>query len=155
MWIDLATFQSVVAHTTLVSIDLVVERSDGKILLGQRKNRPAKGYWFVPGGRVLKGESLDNAFERLCKTELDHKFKRKAARFMGVYEHFYDDSFFSEGEDFPSTHYVVLGYHLRLKTESELILPDCQHHAFRWLSPAEIRHDQSVHEYSRAYLQDL
>ena len=47
-------FEVVVESTPLVSIDLVVRAPDKKILLGKRVNRPAQGYWFVPGGRILK-----------------------------------------------------------------------------------------------------
>ncbi|WP_259346526.1 NUDIX domain-containing protein [Vibrio rotiferianus] len=52
--------------TPLVSIDLVIENAQGQTLLWLHNNRPAQGFWFVPGGRVLKGESLKDAFLRLC-----------------------------------------------------------------------------------------
>ena len=51
-------FTEVIDRTPLVSIDLVVENEKGEILFGLRKNRPAKDYWFVPGGRILKNETL-------------------------------------------------------------------------------------------------
>lgn len=41
-----------------------------QILLGQRKNAPAKDDWFVPGGRVLKNEPLEQDFKRVSKNEL-------------------------------------------------------------------------------------
>ena len=47
-------FKSIVEHTPLISIDLIIRNEDGKALLGQRLNRPAQNYWFVPGGRILK-----------------------------------------------------------------------------------------------------
>ncbi|MCJ8315249.1 MAG: GDP-mannose mannosyl hydrolase, partial [Saccharospirillaceae bacterium] len=34
-------FQSIVKHTPLVSIDLIVRNSKGQILLGKRNNKPA------------------------------------------------------------------------------------------------------------------
>jgi colanic acid biosynthesis protein WcaH len=57
-------FEVIVESTPLVSIDLVVRAPDKKILLGKRVNRPAQGYWFVPGGRVLKDESVKLTFKR-------------------------------------------------------------------------------------------
>ena len=50
-------FRLVVDLTPLSSIDLVVKGGDGKLLLGKRLNKPAKGFWFVLGGPVLRNES--------------------------------------------------------------------------------------------------
>ena len=47
-------FATVVRSAPLVAIDLIVENARGEYLFGQRINRPAQGYWFVPGGRVQK-----------------------------------------------------------------------------------------------------
>ena len=63
-------FASVVRFTPLIAIDLIVENTRGEFLLGQRTNRPARGYWFVPGGRVQKDESLVLGF-RLRVSEND------------------------------------------------------------------------------------
>ena len=60
-------FTTVIDSTPLISIDLVVENEHGELLFGLRNNRPARGFWFVPGGRILKNETLDAAFERLTK----------------------------------------------------------------------------------------
>ena len=43
-------FLKVVENTPLVSIDLIVQDPQGRILVGYRKNRPAQNTWFVPGG---------------------------------------------------------------------------------------------------------
>ena len=59
--LDRETFIEVIRHTPLVSIDLIVTRDDGCVLLGQRLNEPARNYWFVPGGRIYKDEPLAHA----------------------------------------------------------------------------------------------
>ena len=46
----------VVKNTPLVSIDLIIEDTEGNILLGYRLNSPAKHTWFVPGGVIRKNE---------------------------------------------------------------------------------------------------
>jgi colanic acid biosynthesis protein WcaH len=102
------TFRTVINSTPLISIDLVVRDSSGNIFLGQRLNRPAQGFWFVPGDRILNGESIANAFKRLTFVELDIV----DAQYLGLYEHFYNDSIYTdehEGIDI-STHYVVNGF---------------------------------------------
>jgi len=70
VYLPAETFRTVVAATPLVSLDLVVQRASGEILLGERLNRSARGYWFVPGGRIRKSEHLDDAFRRLTHDEL-------------------------------------------------------------------------------------
>ncbi|MCV5153638.1 GDP-mannose mannosyl hydrolase, partial [Escherichia coli] len=65
MFLRQEDFATVVRSTPLVCLDFIVENSRGEFLLGKRTNRPAQGYWFVPGGRVQKDETLEAAFERL------------------------------------------------------------------------------------------
>ena len=121
-------FATVVRSTPLISIDLIVENESGEFLLGKRTNRPAQGYWFVPGGRVQKDEPLASAFERLTLAELGVLLPMSAGEFYGVWQHFYDDNF--SGSDF-STHYIVLGFRLRVDASS-LALPTEQHDDYRW-----------------------
>ncbi|MNZ89709.1 GDP-mannose mannosyl hydrolase [compost metagenome] len=155
MWLTDETFCTVVAATPLVSIALVVENVAGDLLLGQRLNRPAQGYWFVPGGRIQKNESLDAAFRRLTLGELGLAFERRQARLLDVYEHFYADSVFGERGANPDTHYVVLGYHLRLPAGVTLAPPTEQHDGYRWWPMAEMQASADVHANSRAYLAAL
>lgn len=155
MWLDEDTFRGVVASTPLVSIDLVVQNEHGELLLGHRLNRPAQGFWFVPGGRVQKNETLDGAFRRLTSGELGSALDRASARLLGVYEHFYTDSVFSTAEDGIDTHYVVLAYHLLLPIGHVLTLPIEQHSAYRWWSITEVEASAKVHGNSRAYLDAL
>lgn len=155
MWLTDETFLTVVAATPLVSIDLVVENPSGEILLGQRLNRPAQGFWFVPGGRIRKNESLDDAFRRLTLGELGRAFERSGARLLDVYEHFYSDSVFGETGTNPDTHYVVLGYHLRLPADLPLAPPTEQHDRYRWWPLTEMQASAEVHANSRAYLAAL
>ena len=155
MWLSNDLFRSVVASTPLVSIDLVVLNAKGECLLGQRLNRPAKGSWFVPGGRILKNETMDNAFKRLTQEELGRSFHRSDARLLGAYEHFYADSVFGANEQAPDTHYVVLAYQLVLAEGQELQLPDAQHGAYHWWPLIEMQTHEHVHANTRAYLAAL
>jgi len=147
-WLDATTFESVVASTPLISIDLLVENVRGEYLLGLRKNRPAQGHWFVPGGRVQKNESLDAAFKRLTRQELGVEWKRSQAIFKGVYEHFYNDSVFGVK---PTTHYIVLAYHIKVL---QLKITTCaeQHCNSRWLSPVLMK-ALKIHRYTQDYFE--
>lgn len=152
-------FLEVIERTPLVSIDLVVERDDGKLLMGKRVNEPARGTWFVPGGVIRKGETLEQAFQRLTEVELGAAIALSEARLLGAFTHIYETNFAAKPG--VSTHYVVLGYRLG---EEQLTgsLPLEQHSEYRWLgssypdpaADAQAR-DIQIHPNSAAYFECL
>ncbi|NNH76960.1 GDP-mannose mannosyl hydrolase [Acinetobacter sp. ANC 5380] len=151
MWLTDETFKSIIQHTPLISIDLIVRNEKGEVLLGKRVNAPAKGYWFVPGGRVRKNETLDNAFVRLVKEELGiaSGITRADAKFLGVFEHFYDDCIFCKDI---STHYVVIAYEIKINFILNII-KNSQHNSFLWYEENEILKDNiEINRYTLQYL---
>ena len=48
----------------------VVVKIDNGIILSKRDIPPAKGKWHIPGGTVLRGETLKEAAMRVAKEEL-------------------------------------------------------------------------------------
>ena len=150
MWLDREKFLEVVAHAPLVSIDLIVRRADGRVLLGKRANEPAKGCWFVPGGRIHKNERLEAAFRRISLNELGKAFASGDARFLGVFEHFYTTNFAEKPG--VGTHYVVLAYEVSA-TELPERLPADQHGAFKWFDVETLLKTDLVHAHTKAYFQ--
>jgi colanic acid biosynthesis protein WcaH len=148
MFLDEDTFKTVIASAPLVSIDLVIKNRQGQYLLGYRTNRPAQGFWFVPGGRIQKDESMDVAFLRLTKNELGHSIARTDATFIGPFEHFYQDYVFG-GEC--TTHYVVLAYTLNIDINLSS-LPNEQHNHYAWFSRDELLSREDVHTHSKWYV---
>ena len=104
---------------------------------------------------MLKNETLDNAFTRLTEAEVGTALIRSDSSFLGVYEHFYENSVFEDCSDQPSTHYVVLAHHLRLSDSNVLNPPIAQHEAFAWWNIDEMKDSPLVHQYTRAYLAAL
>ncbi|HNO59933.1 MAG TPA: GDP-mannose mannosyl hydrolase [Plasticicumulans sp.] len=147
MWLEREDFRTAVRLSPLVSIDLVVRDAAGRVLLGWRNNRPAQHCWFVPGGSIRKQETLDAAFRRISHDELGLDCERVEARWLGVYEHFYDDHF--AGTDF-GTHYVVLGHELAVGS-GLTTLPDAQHARWRWFEVDELLASPEVHRHSKWY----
>jgi colanic acid biosynthesis protein WcaH len=146
--LDARSFAQVVANAPLVSIDLIVEDRDGAVLLGLRNNPPAQGNWFVPGGRIHKNETLEQAFARISFEEIGLRLIKSKAELMNVYEHFYDTDF--AGTPGSSTHYVVLAYRVKVARET-LTLPTDQHSRYQWMPPQQAARHPDVHPYSRAY----
>jgi len=145
MILNRETFGCVLAHTPLISIDLLVENKMGQVLLGKRVNEPAKDFWFVPGGRVFKDESLDTAFCRITKEELGFEIKRADALFDKTYEHFYENNVFNN--DF-STHYIVLAHKIYIDKDPLL---NTQHSEYRWFEKQELLQDKNTHRYTKDY----
>lgn len=143
------TFLTIVAHTPLVSIDLIVRNNERKTLVGLRRNEPAKGYYFVPGGRIQKDETLEAALHRVSLSELG--VDASGAKFSGVYQHFYPTNF-AEAESI-TTHYVVLA-HVWDLPEGQEIKIDSQHSEFLWLSADEAESLGNVHKNTLAYYRD-
>lgn len=157
MFLDKQTFTTVIDSTPLVSIDLVVLDSDGNALLGERLNRPAQGFWFVPGGRIVKNESLADAFKRLTLDELGAEFNIVDAQLLGPYDHFYEDFVFTDSvvNDGVSTHYVAIAYVLKLTKPLASLPLDIQHGDYRWFTINELLTSTQVHKHSKWYFEAL
>mgnify|MGYP000249851061 CR=1 FL=1 len=143
-------FLEVIDSVPLVSIDLVLEDSKGRILLGKRINRPSQGYWFVPGGRIRKNERLANAIQRISSTELGTKISIANAKLLGAFDHIYPDNF--QDVDGINTHYVALGYKAYV-TDDLSIEPDDQHSEIKWWSKEDLLRDLTVHNNTKMYFE--
>ena len=171
-------FARVVEHTTLVSVDVLLFDTEGRVLLGRREKEPAKGAWFTPGGRVYKNECLDAAALRVLSTEVlaptpdqegrGRRFDlRRRFDMHGVYRHLYDTSFLENGAF--GTDYVNFAYTVRaaehydaasLRALEALERPpvgeadaDGQHGEFRWFRPEDVMRERDVHPYVKCYFQ--
>lgn len=146
-----ADFRRAVEMLPLVSIDLLLRDSGGRYLTGLRRNPPAQGAWFVPGGRIRKNETLPQALQRIAREELGLALPAQAWRPRGVYEHFYGTNF--AGETGRTTHYIVLAYEAELTLDC-VSLPPGQHRRYRWQPAAAIAADPGAHPYTQAYFKE-
>ncbi len=140
--LDETDWETVVRSVPIVSVDLVVRR-DGGVILGRRRNEPAKGEWFVPGGRVHKGERLADAVQRVAREELGTGVT--VERRLGAYEHLYDET---ELDAVDEKHYVPVGF---VVTPNGPVAPDDQHDELRLFEPP---FERTLHPYVQAYLAD-
>lgn len=147
---DDATLLTIIEHTPLVSIDLIIPSAQGQLLMGWRVNEPAAGSWFVPGGRIRKEESLQQAFDRLVRVELECSIPFDGAQLMGAFTHLYPTNYLKRPGI--STHYVVLGYRVDVAIDLDR-LPTDQHSRYRWIGRDDDLRD--VHPNSSAYFDCL
>lgn len=79
--------------------------------MGKRINKPAKDFLFTIGGRIYKNEKIYNAKKRILNDELNLNIENLDLKFVGIFEHFYTDSFLSDNI---STHYVNFAYEIKI-----------------------------------------
>ncbi|HUR47369.1 MAG TPA: GDP-mannose mannosyl hydrolase [Candidatus Saccharimonadales bacterium] len=149
MFLAAEKFLELIEQTPLVSVDLLLRNGAGEVLLGRRKNPPAKGSWFVPGGRIRKNETIRAALLRICQGELNAE--PAEAALLGVYDHLYPDNFLNQPGI--GTHYVVLAFTCSLKPGGH-IQPDSQHSDLRWWTCAELLANADVHENTKRYFDE-
>ncbi len=150
MYLDDSIFSKIIEHAPLVSIDLIVCDKKQRVLLGERNNRPAKGFWFVPGGRIRKNESLEVAFKRITFDELGVELSILDATLLGPYTHLYNDSVYG---DEVTTHYVAIAYQLEVNEEALHLPKGEQHSSYHWLDKAELLLSDVVHSYTKLYFE--
>ena len=141
-------FLQIINSTPLVSIDLIVQNEKREVLLGKRVNRPAQGYWFVPGGIIRKNEKIESAIRRISLAELGIDISLRDAQLQGLFDHIYDDNYF--GEDGVNTHYVVLAFACTVESDIEIV-PDRQHSEMRWCPLDHLLRSKDVHQYTKTY----
>lgn len=96
---------------------VIVSRGRKRLfLLGMRKNKPAQKQWFLIGGRILRGEKLEDSIKRHVLLETGIK-KMNLKKLLGV-----GGIIFKTSEQGPSVHTVSFVYFIEV--------------AFRDLNPA-------------------
>lgn len=80
-----------------VAVGAIVTDEQGRVLLIRRGNPPSQGSWTIPGGRVERGETLEQALLRELHAETGLTARR--GPLAEVFEYI-DDAY----------HYVILDY---------------------------------------------
>ena len=96
-------YGEVVRRMPVFCVDVVV-RKEGRLLLVHRGMEPVKGYWWWPGGRMLKGETFFAAALRKVQQETGIT-QCTAVRVLGVYNTFFPTSSWDD-ETSQGTHTV-------------------------------------------------
>jgi len=130
----------------LACVDLIVVDRDFRVLLLLRKNHPAFGEWWFPGGRVLYLETRRQAALRKAREECG--IHARAADEIGTYDVIFDDS-----EKGFTSHGVTTLFVIRADATADTAL-DGQSAAYAWRTPKRWR-QEPLHEFVLAGLSRL
>src|SRR5919198_2651633 len=142
-------FKQVLRDTVLVSLDLLIVNERREVLLGKRRNRPARGYWFVPGGRIYKGETPENALVRISEQEIGVELNPKSAILHGVYHHLHADNFFDDAE-IGATQYLVIACLVRSNFQIAS-MNGGQHEELCFFPISDVAAHPEIHELTKYY----
>jgi len=130
----------------LACVDLIVVDRDFRVLLLLRKNHPAFGEWWFPGGRVLYLETRRQAALRKAREECG--IHASSADEIGTYDVIFDDS-----EKGLTSHGVTTLFVIRADAIADTAL-DGQSAAYAWRTPKRWR-QEPLHDFVLAGLSRL
>lgn len=137
-------YAGILEKMPICCVDIVIHRHN-KVILILRKNEPFKGFYWVPGGRVIKKERLEEAALRKASEEtgLEVELIRK----IGVYETISEKSPFKSMTT--GVHSVNIVFLAKAIEGSEEKI-DKNHKSFMWVESIT----EEMHPYIKQILHD-
>ena len=117
-YISTHIYNKIVKLIPIVSVEAAIQ-IEGAFLLLKRNNQPAKGEWWFPGGRIKKGETLQQALIREVKEETGLTITQH--KLINVYSRV-----------FPERHDITIAYLCR--AEKQEITLNNEHQEYKLLS---------------------
>ena len=132
-----ALYKDILEYLPIVTVDIIVWSPLG-FLMGKRKNPPMKDAWWVPGGRLLKGEQPEDAVHRKVREETGLEITH--IKFLGFKNLLFGDSAFG-----PATHCVDLIYRAEVREVTDPT-SDNQHSDLQWFSYIDPQWDERIRD---------
>lgn len=120
----------------------VVLRHEEKVFLCKRVNKPAQGLWWLPGGRVMKGELLQDAARRKVKEETG--FEITDLELLGT-----EETIFPDGPFGMPTHTINVIFRATVSTSQVTSVTDGQHDKMQWFTKLP----EDLHPYIKKYVE--
>ncbi|MAF99533.1 MAG: hypothetical protein CMH61_02875 [Nanoarchaeota archaeon] len=111
----------------LFCVDVIIEHQ-GQVLFVHRKEHPAKDHWWLIGGRVLKGETLQQAAKR--KADEEAGLSIEIVKQLGTYEMTFQHSSFEDVET--GRHTINVVFLAKLSNENQTVELDNTSKDFKW-----------------------
>lgn len=139
MNIDEGLYKEIVRSVPILCVDLLIRNEQEEFLLVRRRNEPLLGHFYIPGGRVLLGETYAQAATRKLKQETNLT-PDEPLTLVGIYEDQFDKSSFG-------THpYQTLSlvYTIKLNTVAQRIKLDEQSSDWKFSRDLPLRLNEKI-----------
>ena len=133
-------YREILRTMPIACVDVVIVMA-GKALLVLRSDEPAKGQFWTPGGRVLKGERLREAAIRKARDETGLDCR------VGPIVHT-AETIFADGPDGIPVHSINNCFLMYPKAPDAVVSLDAHHQGWRWVATIET----DLHPYVRSCL---
>jgi len=133
--IPLALYELITDSIPIASVEAIISK-DKSLLFLRRKNSPAKGQWWFPGGRIRKGETLEEALYREVKEETGLKVIK--SKLVNVYSRMFNER-----------HDITIAYLCNCKGDK--IILNNEHSEYRYFKSLP----KTIHPYLIQVIQDL
>lgn len=140
MHIEDSLYKQILACIPIACVDVAI-MSKGSVLLVMRGDMPARGQWWLPGGRVLKGETMKQTAVRKARLEVGLDC------FVGPLVHT-AETIFPDGPHGESVHSINSCFMLFPKRPNDQPYLDGHHVSYKWSSIIE----DDMAEYVKACL---
>ena len=119
----------------IASVEAIISKDDSLLFL-RRENSPAKGQWWFPGGRIRKGETLEEALYREVKEETGLEVIK--SELVNVYSRIFD-----------GRHDISIAY--MCECEGDKIVLNDEHSEYKFFTSLP----KTIHPYLIQVIQDL
>ena len=133
-------YAQIIDNVPIACVDVAIVY-DGRMLLVLRKDKPAQGSWWLPGGRVHKGEQMIDTALRKAREEVGLDC------FVGPLVHT-AETIFPDGPQDRSVHSINSCFLLYPKGRSGPVSLDTHHSMHRFVGSIE----EGLHPYVKACL---
>ena len=131
--IPVEEYKKILENMPICCVDVVIRRGDNAVLLVKRRDEPAKGLWWFPGGRLLKKEQLEAAAVRKVAEETGLEIEIEKT--IGCYETIFDTGPLGIAT---GTHSINITFLANLcPDDQDLVEMDKTSLAFKWFKKSE------------------
>jgi ADP-ribose pyrophosphatase YjhB (NUDIX family) len=117
-WIDDDLYAKIKQAMPIPTVDAIITYHDTFLLL-LRNNPPVKDTWWIPGGRVYRGEPLEDAIRRHVREETG--LDGETIRQVGVIN-----------QVFPVVHTISVYFYVSVS--DDCVTLNEEHRAYQWVS---------------------
>jgi len=147
-YLEKSFYKKAIEKLPIICVDIVVvDPTSLEYLLVLRDNEPYKGMFWVPGGRLYKGESFFQGAQRKCKEEAG--IEVRPLTLLSA-----NSLIFEKSEWGCNTHTPTIGV-VVLVNEKQSVHTDLHHNSFRWDSLFNLHPDPYVDKLRREALEKL